>query len=1346
MNATKPGSFTPFDSLTARNRSLGFLPEGHRFELFAAADLDRSIVARFERQVERWPERTAVCMDGQQISYTALNQQANRIAHMLRAAHAGEPAPVALLLAQSPLLIAAIMGVLKAGMFYMPLDPDDPPARLGAALAAPPAVLLLTDAAYADLAARVVGDTPPLLRADKAGDWPAENLGLDLSPDQLAYLFFTSGTTGKPKSVVDSHRNVLHNIMRYTNRLAIGPDDGLTLIQYSSFSGSVSNIFGALLNGATLFPYDIRRDGAEAIGAWLLREPITIYHSVPSIFRAFLAEGRRFERVRIVRLEGDQAAPRDLELFQRHFPPSCRLVNGLGATECGIVRQLFADHQTRIDGPTLPIGYPVEDMELLLLDGAGQPVAVGETGEIVIRSRYLAVGYWNSPEQTAAAFRDDPEPGFRRYHTGDLGRLHPDGCLEHLGRKTFQAKVLGHSLDLVEIEAALRRVTGVAEAAALVREDAGGEPRLVAYLVPVGAQPPLVTHIRQTLAGWLPDYAIPSAYVFLAALPLNANMKVDRRALPAPGHERPLLATPLALPRTPVEQRLAELWQAELGIAPVGVHDAFVELGGNSLSAARLLAAVRAAFGAELAPRSLFEPGTVAGLAALLDGEGAPVEVDAGGPQPVARGRDLPLSFAQQRFWLLDQIQPGNPAYLVPLLLDLEGPLDPAALQRALHALAARHEAFRTSFVHGDDQPLQRIAPAGGLPLEIQDLRDLPPAQREKAAGDLLRAVARAPFDLARGPLWRALLLRLEGERARLLIVGHHSVTDGISSGLIGRELGRLYAAGGDGLPAPALDYADYAVWQQDLPATPAFRRALEHWAARLANPPGPLDLPADTVRPATPSFAGGELRFTLAPALTAGLRALARAEGATLFMALLAALDALLLRYSGQTDMCVGTAVAERDRPELTEMVGCLLNTLALRVDLAGDPSFRALLGRVRATTLDAYAASVVPFEQARAAAQPAGGAPFQVMLVLQPAAPPLPAGPLRIAPLPLHNGTAKFDLTLTITEHPDRLECALEYSGDLFLPATAARLAGHFQTLLAGALAAPETRLSTLPLLGEAELRLLRDEHTATAAPGLPNGCLHELVAAQAARTPDAPALRFGSRTLSYRELDRRSNQLAQLLRRRGVGPETAVALCAERTPELVIGLLGILKAGGAYIPLDPHFPPERLALMLEDARPALVLTAGGATAPAGPWATLDLEADWPLVARAPDDAPPSHTDPNNLAYVIYTSGSTGRPKGVQISHAALVNFLRAMARQPGISPEDVVLLVTTLSFDIAALELFLPLTAGACLQIVPREVLLDGAALARTLREAGVTLMQATPATWRLLLEAGWEGEPR
>ncbi|HVT56893.1 MAG TPA: non-ribosomal peptide synthase/polyketide synthase, partial [Thermoanaerobaculia bacterium] len=1066
----------------------------------------------------------------------------------------------------------------------------------------------------------------------------------------------------------------------------------------------------------------------------------------------------------------------------------------------------------------VPIGGPFPCRSAHVVDlfsaarGGGEPLPAGVPGELCLGG-LLARGYLGRPELTAARFVPDPFaalPGARLYRTGDLARRRPDGNLEFLGRVDQQVKVRGFRIELGEIEAVLAGHPEVFEAALAVRPfpapspnpdtaasgpAAPAEMRLVAYVVRRrhrdDSEQRSAAELRAYLGERLPDPMLPAAFVFLGSLPLTAAGKVDRRALPEPDAAALAAARPPGsgdataadgrhAPHTPVEELLCGIWANLLGLPSVGVRDNFFALGGHSLLATQLVSRVRAALGVELPVAALFENPTVAALAAFLEragrGELPPPLLRAPRATQAERGAHLPLSFAQQRLWFLEQLEPGSAFYNLPSAVQLQGRLELPALAAALAALVRRHEALRTSFDEREGRPYQTIAPAaaheaaalaGAGPsrplLPLVDLGSLPAAARRDAAGRLAALEARRPFDLRRGPLLRATLLRLAPAEHQLLLTLHHIISDGWSDGILVAELAALYEAAVAGRPARLAElpvqYADYALWQRQWLQGEALSRQLDYWRRQLAFL-GNLDLPFDRPRPAVARFRGAQRPIAVLPDLAARLNAVARARGVTLFMVLLASFQALLSRLTGQTDVPVGTPVANRGRPEIEGIIGFFVNTLVLRGDLSGDPDFAELLLRVRATALAAYAHQDIPFEQLVQELQPerdlSRNPLFHVMLALQNQPRPTPGdielGGLRISQLALDNATAKFDLTFFWREEEGGLSGLCELDTDLFDPATALRFARHYETLLGAAAREPHRPLATLQLLAAPERQQLLVEWNAGGAPAVSGTSFVERVARQAAQTPDAVAVAWsGGGTLTYGGLVRAARRLAARLRAQGAGPGALVAICAERSPEMVVAVLGVLEAGAAYLPLDPAYPAERQAFMLEDSRAAWVLTQRrlAAALPAGAAAVLCLDGEDGLLAAGGGEEKPGNdlklsrgASPDDLAYVIYTSGSTGRPKGVAMTRGVLANLLDWQEASSPLAGPVRTLQLASLSFDVSFQEIFSTWRTGGTLQLIGEETRRDPFALLDLLESERIERLFLPFVALRQLAEAAAE----
>jgi amino acid adenylation domain-containing protein len=1052
---------------------------------------------------------------------------------------------------------------------------------------------------------------------------------------------------------------------------------------------------------------------------------------------------------------GGEALPTDLvrHVFERG---GTEIHNLYGPTECAIDATSWSCRPEDLAAPLVPIGRPIDNARVYLLNRWLVPVPPGAAGELYVGGVGLARGYGGGvaqPDLTAERFQPDPfadAPGTRMYRTGDLARCRPDGALDFLGRVDQQVKIRGVRIELGEIEAVLREHPGLREVAVAVREGAPGDSRLVAYWVSAGEPAPEPGELRDLLARRLPDSMVPAAFVRLSELPRTPGGKLDRRALPAPESAIPSTAAQPVATRSMTEQVVAEIWAEVLGRERVGVHDDFFELGGHSLLATQTISRLRRVFGIELSLRSLFQTPTVAELAEQVDAaltgkrgrQAPPLE-------PVSRDRDLPLSFAQQRLWFLDQLDPGSTAYNLVLSVRLRGSLDSAAFLRSLSGIVGRHEVLRTTFPATGGSPVQRISPFAAFEMPLVDLSALPAPAREVATRLLVRAWASRPFDLARGPLLRGLLLRTGQSEHVACLVLHHIVSDGWSTGILLDELATGYAAFTAG-HAPAwpplpIQYADFACWQRDWLSGEVLEEQATYWRERLGGGDlPPIALPADRPRPLVPRLRGRRLALALPPSLTGELAALGRQENATLFMTLLAGFKALLHRYGGQDDIAVGTPIANRTRLEVERLIGFFVNTLVLRTRVEAGAPFRSLLASVREASLGAASHQDLPFEKLVEILRPerdTSRAPlFQVLFLLQNAPGKevdLPG--LSIAPFAADSGGSKFDLTLDLMQGRNQIRGAIEYCTDLFDEVTVTRLAGHLERLLAAVAADPGARLSELPLLTPAEERQLR-EWNATAVDDPSSLCLHELITSQAVRTPDRTAVRCEGVELTYRELEAAAGHLAARLARLGVGPEKIVAVLAERSREMVVGLLGILKAGGAYLPIDPDYPADRISFMLDDSGASVLLAQDSLSArlPRHEARMLSLSG----VATPPREPAQAVVDapvlPSNLAYAIYTSGSTGRPKGTLNSHRGIINRLHWVQDRWALGAADRVLQKTPYTFDVSVWEIFWPLVTGAQLVMARPGGHQDAAYLADVIAAEAITTAHFVPSMLQYFLD--------
>ncbi|MEW5925849.1 MAG: amino acid adenylation domain-containing protein [Gemmatimonadota bacterium] len=1342
----------------------------------------------FAEAAARRPHAPALRFRGETTSYAELDRRSRGLAGRLAALGVGPEACVGVCLERSPALVAALLAVLRAGGAYVALDPRHPDDRLAWMLADCGARVLVTEPGLRGRLAGFGGETvlcdgddvsagiqppyppgppPPasggkgehdsavaVLPSPLAGEGSGEGGPTGepepvVSPDHLAYVIYTSGSTGTPKGTAVPHRAV-PGFFRGVD-YARWDEEQVTL-QHSSVSWDALTLelWPALLTGGTCVLYAGDAAEPEALAREVRENGVTTLWLTSAFFNLVVdTRPEALAGVRQVMTGGETVSAahvrRALELH-----PGLRLVNGYGPGECTVFSTCWPV-PAGFDGATVPIGRPVGDRRVYLLDRRLEPVPVGVPGELYVGGPAVARGYLGRPELTAAGFVPDPfgEPGARMYRSGDRARWRADGVLEFVGRTDFQVKVRGFRVEPGEVEAVLLSHPAVREAVVLAREDAPGDRRLAGYVTARPGASPDPAELRAHLAGRLPAYMVPAALVVLDALPLTAHGKTDRRALPAPGASGGAAHLP---PRTPTEELLAAVWEEVLGVERVGAGDDFFALGGHSLLAARVASRLREAFGAEVPLRALFEAPVLADLAARVDDalrEGAGVRVPP--VVPVPRDGPLPASFGQRRLWLVDRLQPGSPAYNVPVSLRVRGPLHPRALARALAALVERHEALRTVLAAAEDgEPVQVVAPPGPVPLPAVDLRSLSPAAAEREALRLAGAEALRPFDLERGPLLWSTLLRLADDDWAVLFGVHHVASDGWSTGVLTREVSELYAAFAEGrepdLPPLPVQYADYAAWQRRWMAGEALEAQLAWWRGRLEGAPPLLELPTDRPRPARPDGRGAARRVALPAELSDRLRLVARRAGATPFMALLAGWQALLARWSGADDLVVGTPVAGRDRRETEGLIGFFVNTLALRARVPADETFGGLLGRVREETLGAFAHQDLPFERLVEALAPERAAAhtpvFQVIFALQTAeAGGLSLGSGRVEPLGGGAAAAKFDLALELADAGGSFAGSIVYRTELFDAGTVERLAARYAALLEGAAADPARRLAALPLLAPDERRMLVSDWNAPGAVPAPTRSVPELFAEQALRTPGAPALRFAGETTSYAELDRRSAALARDLAARGVGPEARVGLLAERSADLAVAMLAVLRAGGAYVPLDPEYPAERLSWMLADAGARVLLAQaalldrvpefGGevvvidtplppAPSPARGEGEHDGAADTGAVAVAGCSLFPV---PCSLACVIYTSGSTGTPKGVAVPHRGVVRLVRD-ADFARFGPGDRVAQLANPVFDAATWEVWGALLNGGCVVGIDRDAALEPRALAAALRGEGVT----------------------
>ncbi|MFC5743023.1 non-ribosomal peptide synthetase [Dyella tabacisoli] len=1299
----------------------------------------QSFPVLFEQQVSRAPDAVAAMFEQECLTYAELNARANRLARALVAQGIGPEQAVAVALPRSLDMLVALLAVLKSGAAYLPLDLDYPAERLAYMLddAQPALVLARSDAAVALPAHQAIWWLDQHNVADQAAsDLDDRERTRPLHADHPAYVIYTSGSTGRPKGVSVRHAGLSNFLHSMREQPGIAAGETLLACTPISFDIAALELYLPLLQGACvqIVPRAVSTDGLR-LRALLDAVAPQAMQATPATWQMLREAGwQPAASLRV--LCGGEALPPELASFLRQ---GAALWNLYGPTETTVWS--LAEHVG--DGP-VRIGRPIANTQVYLLDASLQPVPPGVPGELYLAGDGLARGYLKRPALTAERFVAHPfNAGQRMYRTGDLARWLADGELDFLGRIDHQVKIRGFRIELGEIEAALARLPGVAQSVVIAREDQPGHKQLVGYVVAAedNALDPMT--LRQALAEPLPDYMVPAAIVVLEALPLTPNGKVDRKALPAPDYAR----AESRAPRTPQEALLAGLFAEVLGLKKVGIDDSFFDLGGQSLLVMRLISRIRSTLNVELSIGDLFETPTVVGMTQQLASASAARQRLL--PYERSEQDAVPLSYAQQRLWFIQQLEGPSSTYNLPLALHLGGDLDHQALRLALSDVVARHEILRTLLVEFDGVPYQHVGATAPLAL-IEHSVDEPALQRA------LIDTAAHGFDLATQSPLRAHLFRLDEQQHVLLLVLHHIAGDGWSLVPLARDLAFAYAAR-RAHQAPAwaplpVQYADYALWQREVlgeESDPTSAMAVQstYWRHALAGLPEQINLPTDRPRPAIASHRGDVVSFHLDADLHRRLLTMVRERHATLFMVLHAALALLLGKLGAGDDIVIGSPIAGRTDDALDDLVGFFVNTLVLRTDLSGQPSFDALLERVRRTDLAAYAHQDLPFERLVEMLNPARSLNhhplFQAILAVQNnATVPFELPGLTVSTAAVDVLAAKFDLSLSFTEHyatdasPNGLDGVLEYATDLFDRDSAERFVRYLCHLLDTLVRDPALTLAQVSLLAPDERQHILQDWNNTVRP-LPRTSLAALFAEQAMRTPDAIAASCGESQLSYRELDLRANRLAHHLQVLGVGQDMLVGLCIERSPDLLISILGILKAGAAYLPLDPEYPAERLAYMLDDTRAAVVITRSGLLdrLPIHDIHRVLLDSEAPAIAQWPAHAPAQNAQPDGLAYVMYTSGSTGRPKGIAITQSNIVAL--ALDHRWQDTSQQRVLLHSPPAFDASTYEIWVPLLSGRQIVIAPSGKT-DIRALAAVIEQQKITALFLTTALFRLIVE--------
>ncbi|MEA5476035.1 amino acid adenylation domain-containing protein [Pseudanabaena galeata UHCC 0370] len=1298
------------------------------------------------------PDAIALKFKQSQFTYGQLHEHTHQLSCYLNNLGIGSEDRVVVFLEPSLEIVVSLLAIFKVGGTYVPLDPSYPSERLANLLAEiQPNVVITQEHLLPNLP--VTSEHVFCIDRDwqTIQDLPAQKFDHEITPQQTAYIIYTSGTTGKPKGVMVSHSNLLHYILVAQEEYGFNAQDVMPAIARFTFSISLFELLSPLVAGGTLLILERDRILDFEQMVQVLKQ-VTVIHAGPSLLRALLthiektltADPQQFQQLRHVSTGGDMVPVDILERMRKTFQHAEMFVI-YGCSEVSCMGCTYSVPRQGIITKSL-VGKPFNNVFIHLYDESHNVVPIGVTGEIYVGGAGVAKEYLYREQLTQEKFITID--GVRFYRTGDLGRFEEDGNLEVLGRSDFQIKLRGIRIELNEIETILRQAPGVMDGVVTSCDLETGEKGLVAYVV-LEQGKNFIVEIRRFLQAKLPDYMVPTIFMELEAMPLNINQKLNRLDLPAPTLTNAILHNnAYVAPRTELEEILTDIYARTLKLERIGIYDNFFEFGGHSLMATQVIYRLQEILESEIPVSQLFVQPTVAGLAEYIttakqNKDDSYLTLDSSVQRRLET--NFPLLSSQQQLWFLTQLEGGNAAYNIPLAFKIFGELDILTLERSLNEILQRHDSLRSIFPVIDGLPVQQILPLQFLPLRTINLLTLTENEQTEKTYQLAREEAQRPFDLTKDLLIRSTLLQLGENSNVLLLTTHHIVSDDWSIRILQKEMSVIYTAFRQGRISPLkvldIQYVDYVYWQQKRLNEKFLDQQLVYWEKQLAYAPPLLDFPTDHPRPVAQTYRGETEFFTLDLALTRQIKILSQRTGVTLFMSLLSAFAILLSRYSRQQDVVIGSPIANRNRKELESLIGCFINLLALRIDLTGDPTFTEFIQRVKDISLGAYAHQELPFEKLVEKLCPnrsfSYSPIFQVMFVLQ-NAPVEISEPvdLKLIPLNSETGTAQYDLTLMMEETEIGLSGHFEYNSGLFNRLTIKRLISHFQILLESIVKNPKQSISQLPILTEREKHQLLVEWNDTNTDYPQDKCIHQLFEEQVERTPDAIAVSFQDQNLTYRELNRRANQLAHYLQNLGVKPNILVGICIERSLEMMVGLMGILKAGGAYVPLDPNYPPERIEYMIADAQMPVLLTQSKWKIQEHQAQVICLDSDWEKIASQNSDNPAPIHDNQHVAYVIYTSGSTGKPKGVMIGQKALVSFVQTAISEYGFSESDRVLQFASINFDAAVEEIFPSLCTGATLVLRTDKMLSDLRTFFQACEDLRLSVLDLPTAYWHQL----------
>jgi len=1311
----------------------------------------------FEERAGFSPDNMAVVSGNQQVTYRELNERANQIAQFLHRIGVGPEVIVGVCLDRSIEFISTILGILKAGGAYLPIDPEDPSERIE---------FLLTDSAAPILITQenIIQDLPHYVGQIIYLDHQEIGTSLEndftqtiaLSPGNLAYVIYTSGSTGKPKGVQVTHLALVNHVLAIQHEFDRGSGDRIFQMASFGFDFATGEIFQALGSGGTLVLRN--EDSLSTVTEFLetLQSFEITFIALPTSVLHWLIDGTIQENltlpssIKTIFFGGEKVNPDKIKSFHHNFGSDVEMANGYGPTEAAIVATNYFipnDFQSENGRSEIPIGKPLSNCSVYILDDSQNLLPVGVVGEIYISGSGLARSYLNLPGLTAEKFIPNPYaelPGSRMYRTGDMAKLLDNGNIEFVGRLDQQVKYRGHRVELGEIERVLQNHADIRKAAAIVTRRESGVEDLSAFIVAKQGIIKDIGTIRGYLKRHLPIYMVPTKYCFLDDLPLSTNDKLDRPLLKSMVPERLESPNSYSEPVTFTEKIITKIWERLLGADQIGVDDNFFELGGHSLIAAQINFETKNEFTVEIDLKLLFEYPTIRGFAAQVEGL---TQKDSMPITPINGSDRIPLSFAQQRLWFLDQYEDAFAAYNVPVAFRIMGELNQGALEKSLTEIINRHEALRTTFYVKDNQPVQEISPEFAFNLSIIDLQNLNDAKKEVEARRIIEQDAQKPFDLSESVL-RSHLIRMKEEDSILALNIHHIATDGWSQNIIFKELTALYKGFTEGyepqLPDLLSQYADYSIWQREWLKGEILKEQLNYWRDQLEGV-GPINLPTDKPYPTTQTFSGAFVEFEISGELTTIIKRICRENGVTLFMGLLAVFNVFLSRYSGQLDICIGTPVANRNQAWIENLVGFFINMLVIRTDLSGNPTFIQLLKRVFETTLDAYTYQDIPFERLVsefATEREKGRHPFfQVIFVMEnDTGQKLQFEGAQVEPFRIDLRSAKSDLGLILNETKDSIGGMLNYNTDLFERSTIQQMVDHFLVLLNGIVTNPDQSISEISILSESERRRILIEWNSTQFDYPHEKSTYELFEEQVNKTPLRDAVIFKDQCMSYQELNNLANIMAIYLIGKGVKPDTVVGISMVRSHEMMIGLLGILKAGGVYLPIDPNNPIDRSKFMINDSGASILLTQQSLESNFQNLNAEIIAVDAVIGQSSQKNIPnPSVTiHPENLAYIIYTSGSTGEPKGVAIRHASLTNNLLFAISNTLPDPDLLIPSLINLTFDASIKHLFTPLLKGGVVWLIPEEVNANPQFLCNLLKGKQKVVINCVPSYWGSVLD--------